>query len=156
MKKLVSILLFAVLYSFTMQAQEKRRDQRPQLSVDQQTDLLVKRMTLSLDLTDKQQIQLKPLLKKQAEQRKAAMQKRQAFKEKESKPTADEVYAMRSNQLDNQIAFKNSMKQILDKDQFVRFEKMAKARKMKGKQHLKRKMGMQKNRKNADGKNRKN
>lgn len=155
MKKLVSIFFLAILFTFSSHAQEKRRGQRPQLTVEQQTNLMVKKMTLSLDLSEKQQKQIMPLLKKQAEQRQAAMQKKKEMREKNIKPTADDIYTMKSNQLDHQIAFKNSMKQILDKDQFERFEKMAKARKMRANKEMKGRMNMKKGPMDKKGWNRK-
>lgn len=155
MKKLVSTFLLAILVTFSSQAQERRKGERPQLTVEQQTDLMVKKMTLSLDLSKKQQQQIMPLLKKQAEQRQVAMQRRKEMREKDIKPTADAIYKMRSNQLDNQIAFKNNMKQILDKDQFERFEKMAKARKMRVNKEMKGRMNMKKGPMDKKGWNRK-
>jgi hypothetical protein len=67
------------------------------------------------------------------------MESRKKNKEADRKPSADEIYAMKSKQLDNRIAFKNEMKNILNKDQFEKFEKMAKRRKGKGKNMTKNK-----------------
>ncbi|PQJ82827.1 hypothetical protein [Polaribacter glomeratus] len=127
MKKLASILALVFAFTVAVQAQKKERENEksPRLSVEQHTDLAVKKMTLGLDLTNKQQDQIKPLMNAQAAEKKAAMQSRKENK----KPTADEIYAMRSAQLDNQIAFKNSMKNILNKEQFEKFEQMKKERK---------------------------
>jgi hypothetical protein len=47
---------------------------------------------------------------------------------------------MQSKRLDDQIAFKNRMKNILDKEQFVKFEKMAHARKKEMKGRVKERM----------------
>tara|TARA_R110002126_G_scaffold181187_2_gene329964 strand:+ start:59473 stop:59928 length:456 start_codon:yes stop_codon:yes gene_type:complete len=134
MKKIVSILVLVFAFTLTTQAQKKRKDQKPKLSVEQQADLAVKKMTLALDLSKKQQNQIAPLIKAQASERKAAMEKRKKARINEEKPTADEMYAMQSKRLDNQIVFKNKMKEILDATQFEKFEKMAKRRMQKGKQ----------------------
>jgi periplasmic protein CpxP/Spy len=134
MKKIVSILVLVLAFTLTTQAQKKRKDQKPKLSVEQQADLAVKKMTLALDLSKKQQNQIAPLIKAQASERKAAMEKRKKARINEEKPTADEMYAMQSKRLDNQIVFKNKMKEILDATQFEEFEKMAKRRMQKGKQ----------------------
>ena len=134
MRKTVSILVLVFAFTLTTQAQQKRKNQKPKLSVEQQADLAVKKMTLALDLSEKQQNEIAPLLKAQATQRKAAMEKRKKARINEEKPTADEMYAMQSKRLDNQIAFKNSMKTILHKDQFEKFERIAKRRMQKGKQ----------------------
>lgn len=133
MKKLASILVLVFAFTLTTQAQKKRKEKRPQLSVEQHTNLAVKKMTLALDLSEKQQNQITPLLKAQAAARKEAMTKRKAMKESDAKPTADEIYEMQSKRLDNQIAFKSNLKDILNKEQFEKFEKIAKRRMQKGK-----------------------
>ncbi|WP_339885156.1 hypothetical protein [Polaribacter vadi] len=135
MKKIASILILVFAFTVTAQAQKKdKRDHKnPKFTVEQFADLAVKKMTLSLDLSDKQQSQIKPLISAQAAARKAAMESRKENREANKKPSADEIYAMKSKQLDNQIAFKSEMKNILDKNQFEKFEKMAKMRKGKGK-----------------------
>ncbi|MHB0754518.1 hypothetical protein [Polaribacter sp. M15] len=145
MKKVVSILVLVFVFTLTTQAQQKKGHKRPQLTVEQHTELAVKKMTLALDLSTKQQNEIAPLLKTQAEKRKAAMEKRKEMRKNETKPTADEIYAMQSKRLDNQIAFKNSMKEILNKEQFEKFEKMNKGRKMRGKMK-KNKKGMKERR----------
>jgi protein CpxP len=137
MKKIASILILVFAFTVTTQAQKKRGDREnrgdknPKLTVEQFSNLAVKKMTLALDLTDKQQGQIKPLISAQVAAKKAAMQSRKESKDANKKPSADEIYAMKSKQLDNQIAFKNKMKEILNKDQFEKFEKMKKGRKGK-------------------------
>ncbi|MGY8911011.1 MAG: hypothetical protein ACKVIG_14300 [Flavobacteriales bacterium] len=141
MKKIASILILVFAFTVTAQAQKKdKRDHKtPKFTVEQYADLAVKKMTLALDLSDKQQNQIKPLISAQAAARKAAMESRKENREANKKPSADEIYAMKSKQLDNQIAFKSEMKNILNKEQFEKFEKIAKMRKGKGKKMMKHK-----------------
>ncbi len=148
MRKIASILVLVFAFTLTTQAQKKRKDKRPKLSIEQHTDLAVKKMTLALDLSEKQQKQIAPLIKAQATARKAAMEKRKEARKNKTKPTADEMYAMKSKQLDKQIAFKNSMKNILNAEQFEKFEKMAKKRMQKGKK-MKKKIAVMKKKKMA-------
>lgn len=133
MKKVASILILVFAFTLTAQAQKKGKDhkQGPKFTVEQRAELAVKKMTLKLDLTDKQQDQIKPIISAQAAARKAAMESRKENREAGKKPTSDEIFAMKSKQLDNQIAFKNKMKNILTKEQFEKFEKMMKNRKGK-------------------------
>lgn len=134
MKKIASILILVFAFTLTTQAQKKGKrnnDKGPKLTVEQFSDLAVKKMTLALDLSDKQQGQIKPLISAQVAAKKAAMESRKENRDANKKPSADEIYAMKSKQLDNQIAFKNKMKDILNKDQFEKFEKMKKGRKGK-------------------------
>ena len=151
MKKVASILVFIFAFTLTTQAQKKRKDNRPQLSVEQLTELAVKKMTLALDLSNKQQDQIMPLIKAQATAKKEIMVKRKAMKESNSKPSTDKVFAMKSKILDDQIAMKTKMKEILKKEQFEKFEKIAKTRRMRGEKMMnkkeimkRRKMGKEK------------
>tara|TARA_R110002072_G_C7876146_1_gene527623 strand:- start:10 stop:456 length:447 start_codon:yes stop_codon:yes gene_type:complete len=141
MKKLASILVLVFAFTITTQAQKKGKKDRnnPKFTIEQRTELAVKKMTLALDLTEKQQSQITPFIKAQATARKAAMESMKKNKEADKKPSADEIYAMKSKQLDNQIAFKSEMKNILTKEQFEKFEKIAKMRKAKGKKMMKNK-----------------
>lgn len=143
MKNLASILLVVFAFTFTTNAQRKNREERPKFTIAQQTDLAVKKMTLALDLSPKQQNQLKPIIASKMAERKAFMEKRKEARKEKKRPTADEMYAMQSKRLDNEIAIKSSMKDILNKEQFEKFEKMQKKRKMKGKK-------MMENRKKGD------
>ena len=140
MKNFALILMMVIAVTFTANTQEKtaqkKRQNRRQFTVEQNTELAVKRMTLALDLNEKQQNQIKPLLMTQAAQRKTAMEKMKKARENKQKPSEEELFTMRSQQLDNQIAMKKSMKEILTKEQFEEFEKMVKMRKTKGKKML--------------------
>lgn len=147
MKKIASLLILVFCFTLTTQAQKKRGNKKPQLSIEQHADLAVKKMTLALDLSEKQQNEITPLLKVQASLRKTAMEKRKEMRKNKTKPTTDEIYAMKSKQLDNQIAFKTKIKDILNKEQFEKFEKMAKRRMGEGKK-MKKKI-MQERRKMA-------
>ena len=133
MKQFASILVLAFAFTLSAQAQKKRNDKRPELSIEQQTNLAIKQMTLTLDLSEKQQNQITPVMTAQAASKKTAMEKRREMRKNKTKPTADEIYEMKSKFLDNQIAFKNSMKEILNEEQFEKFQKMAKRKMKKGK-----------------------
>ncbi|QOD62380.1 hypothetical protein H9I45_08045 [Polaribacter haliotis] len=137
MKKLASILVMVFAFTFATQAQKKRKQERPQLTVEQHTDLAIKQMTLALDLSEKQQYRIKPMIATKMAERKAFMEKRKEARKDKKRPTSDEIYAMKSKMLDNKIAVRNNMKEILNKEQFEKFEKMQKKRKMKGKKMMK-------------------
>lgn len=133
MKQFASILVLVFAFTLSAQAQKKRNEKRPELSIEQQTNLAIKQMTLTLDLSEKQQNQITPIMTAQAASKKNAMEKRREMRKNKTKPTADEIYEMKSKFLDNQIAFKNSMKEILNEEQFEKFQKMAKRKMKKGK-----------------------
>lgn len=133
MKQFASILVLVFAFTLSAQAQKKRNEKRPELTIEQQTNLAIKQMTLTLDLSEKQQNQITPIMTAQAASKKTAMEKRREMRKNKTKPTADEIYEMKSKFLDNQIAFKNSMKEILNEEQFEKFQKMAKRKMKKGK-----------------------
>ena len=135
MKKLSVIVILVASMVFTVEAQEGPMKRKPNFSPAQKAEMAIKKMTLALDLTAKQQKEIAPLLATQINEREAAMKQRMEARKSEKRPTKDEIFEMESKRLDNQIAFKNKMKSILDKEQFQKFEKMAHARKreMRGK-----------------------
>ena len=148
MKKLVTILTLVFAFTLTTQAQKKRGDKQSKLTAEQHATLAVKKMTLALDLTEKQQKQIKPIIMAKMADRKAAMEKRKAARKNKKKPTADEMFAMKNKQLDNEILMKSKMKNILNKEQFEKFEKMQKRRKMMAMKKMKSKRDAMKKKNN--------
>jgi len=132
MKKLASILVLVFVFTLTTNAQKRDRKGRGEnLSVEQKATLAVKKMTLALDLTESQQNQMKPLIANQISDKMATKDKMMAMKESGKRPTDDEKFAFANNNLDKKIAFKKNIKQILNDEQFAKFEKMTKKRAMK-------------------------
>ncbi|KGL61857.1 hypothetical protein [Polaribacter sp. Hel1_85] len=153
MKKLVSILVLVFAVTFTTQAQKKRGERDSKLTAEQHTTLVVKKMTLALDLSDKQQKQIKPLIMAKMAERKASMEKRKAARADKKRPTADEMYAMQTKRLDSQILMKKRMKDILNKEQFAKFEKMQKGKKRMAMKKMKGKKGAKNNKGKKRGNN---
>ena len=139
MKNIASILVLIFVFTFTIQAQKKKGNKQ-QLTINQQTSLKVKQMTLVLDLSDKQQQQVNPLLRAEIAFRQAAMEKRKEARVEKRRPTSDEIYLIKSQLLDNKITMKRSMKDILNTTQFKTFQKIYKQRmkKKKGKEQRQR------------------
>ena len=131
MKKIASILILVFAFTFTTQAQRKGQGQGQKFTAEQHAALAVKKMTLILDLSEKQQNQIRPLISAQAANNKAAILKRNENRATKERRTSNEIFAMKSTKLDNQIAFKNEMKDILTKEQFEKFKKIRKERKRK-------------------------
>jgi protein CpxP len=139
MKNIASILVFVFAFTFGTQAQKKRDYRSTKLTIEQQTSLKVKQMTLALDLSGEQKKQVQSLLLAATTNKKAFMEKIKKARKAKKRPTSDEIYAMKSQLLDNQIAMKKGMKEILNTTQFERFEKMHKKRMMKVKRQRKKK-----------------
>ena len=133
MKNLSSILLLVFTVTFTTQAQRKKGDRNSKLTIEQQTSLTVKRMTLALDLSEGQQNEIKPLLMAEMAGRNTAIKERRAAKKNKEQPTADEIYAIQSKLLDHKIFMRDKMKNILNKEQFEKFEKFDKMQKKSNK-----------------------
>ena len=129
MKNIASILVFVLAFTFGTQAQKKKDYRSAKLTIEQQTSLKVKQMTLMLDFSDKQQQRVNPLLRAEIAFRQAAMEKRKEARVEKRRPTSDEIYLIKSQLLDNKITMKRSMKDILNKTQFETFKKMYKQRK---------------------------
>ena len=82
-------------------------------------------MTLFLDLNESQQNKIQKINIENATQRKAMMEKRKAKKESGEfkKPTDEERLAMINAKLDHKIAMKVKMKNILNDEQYAKWEK---------------------------------
>lgn len=119
MKKLA--LAVIAFIGLTVQAQERKME-RQELTPEQRVELQVKKMTLDLDLNDKQQKDVKALLTAQHKKMEEAKAKHQAAKNENKKPTSEERYAMKSKMLDEQITFKADMKKILTEKQMEKWE----------------------------------
>src|SRR5690554_5756690 len=134
MKNLV--LVIALMMGLSAMAQKTGQEKRHKgdmksMNPEQMATLQTKRMTLALDLTDAQQKQIQSLnlenATKRAEKMKAMKAKKESGELKEI--TSEDRYAMKSAMLDHQIAQKERIKKILDKDQYAKWEKMKKNRK---------------------------
>lgn len=143
MKKVVLMAILAIgMVAF---AQEEKKDfKRERFTPEQRTELRVKQMTLDLDLSDKQQVEIKKLLTEREATRKNKMEEMKKMKEEGVKPTADERFEMQKNRLDEQIDFKNKMKKILSKEQMDKWEAVRKDRKEKIEPKQKRNEGFHK------------
>lgn len=137
MKKVVAIaLVFGFVLTSFAQKKKRRSDD---FSVEQKTELALKKMTLRLDLSERQQNKIRPLLAKQITKREEFRKNRKAKRKEAKKLSADERYEKQMAHLDKKIAFKSSMKEILNSKQYERFEKTngRRAHKMKRKMKMK-------------------
>lgn len=114
----MAIVMMASLATFAQDRKMKRDNFTP----EQRVELQVKKMTLDLDLNDKQQKDLKKLLTEQSKKREEAKAKHDAVKAADKKPTNDERFAMRNKMMDEKIAFKAEIKKILNEKQMEKWE----------------------------------
>jgi len=105
-------------------------------------------MKLDLDLNDKQTAEVKKLLLEQQNKGDEVRKTMKAKKESGVKPSQDEIFKMKNELLDRQIAFKGEMKKLLTPEQYTKWEATREAKKDKMKDHFKqRKEGGSKKRK---------
>ena len=131
MKSILKILV--LLFSLTVFAQQpprqmdsergKRSNNRMQamkaLTPEQEATLWTKKMTLELDLNQNQQDQMYALILEKTKKIKLRMENKP-----EERPSKEEVYNMHISRLDEAIAMKESLKKILNDDQFAKWELM--------------------------------
>ena len=140
MKKLLIVAL--ALFALQVTAQDKKQDRKElrkekmehikDMNPKEMAKLQTKKMTLALDLTQEQQIKVETLNIKNAELRKAGIEKRMALNDTDKKLTPDDKLKMANQKLDHQIATKREMKEILTVEQYEKYSKMSKKRMMKG------------------------
>lgn len=118
------VFLFLTLCISVLTYAQERNGAVEKMNAEQQTILQVKRMTLALDLSLKQQEDIKSLLLERAQKKAAHQLAQKTKKEKGEKPTASEKFEMHSQLLDAQIEFKSKMKKILSEEQFKKWEKL--------------------------------
>ncbi len=129
MKKFATIALLAII-SVSSYAQEKkdrprRHDghQMEKFTPEQRNELMLKKMTLELDLNASQQKEMGKIIAEKSAKREAHLKDRKA---KTEKPTSDEIFKMKSKMLDEQIAMNAKMKKILSPEQFKKWDELKK------------------------------
>ena len=127
MKKIITVLVLTIAFSFTSQAQ-KKGGKNP-------VERMLKKMTTDLSLSDAQQKEIEPLLIAQMEESKQVKENREAIKNSGIKPTKEAREKMKEERETKEAAMNTKMSQILDKEQFTKFKMMEKEKKenVKGK-----------------------
>ena len=126
MKKL--ILALAIMISGLSFAQPGGKEKRnPEQMIEKQ----VKEMTTSLNLSDKQQNEIKTLLTEQSKKREAKRNEMKIARESGKKPSDEQKAEMKKRMIDEQLDVKTKMKKILTEEQAKKWEEN---RKVKGKE----------------------
>lgn len=132
MKKILIIAVALLALQVTAQEQQRERSNKQgkslkmmDLSAEDAAALQTKKMTLHLDLNKSQQAEIKKINLENATKRKAMMAERKARKESGEiqKLTQEQRLEMVNTKLDRKIAMKANMKNILDKEQYTKWEK---------------------------------
>lgn len=108
MKKIILVFSLAFI-SFNSYAQHHKKQMAEKMNPEQRTELRIKQLTLALDLSEPQAKKVRKALEE--------------FKT-EMKDKQDRSYDQRAENLDRQIAFQRTMKNILSDEQFELFRKL--------------------------------
>lgn len=123
MKKI--ILLALLIVGTTIVAQERNRKAQgmkmEQFTAEQKSQLMLKKMTLLLDLSDAQQKDMSVLISNDIAQKEANLAEMKAMREKRVRPSKDDRFTMQIKMLDKKIAAKKNMKKILDAKQYEKW-----------------------------------
>ena len=135
MKNLLMIAITLASFTVTAQDEQKegpkgqmkeRMEMHQSMTPEEIAQLQTKKMTLTLDLNEKQQAEVEKLLLVEATTRKTKMEAMKVKRENEEreKPSKEEHLKMVNERLDHQIEMKKKMKAILNAQQYEKFEKM--------------------------------
>ena len=108
MKKIILVFSLAFI-SFNSYAQQYKKQLAEKMNPEQRIELRIKQLTLALDLSEPQAKKVRKALEE--------------FKP-EKKDKQDRSYERKVENLDRQIAFQRTMKNILSDDQFELFRKL--------------------------------
>lgn len=130
MKKLIVLALLIV--GTTIIAQERNRkhqgEKMEQFTPEQQSQLMLKKITLDLDLIDSQQKEMSTIISEKSAKKEAHKAKMKAMRGMRVKPTNDERFTMQMKMLDEQIASKKRMEKILNAKQFEKWTSLKEER----------------------------
>ena len=142
MKKLILFTIALTALQITAQNHPNRAERMQDFTPEEMATLRTKKMTLALDLNASQQAQIQEINLENATLRKAHMEKRQARKASgnTNKPSKEEYLKMQHAKLDHQIEVKAKMKDILNAEQYSKWEKMQARKAAKKRDHKKAKM----------------
>lgn len=143
MKRVFLAILLVV--GITTIAQERKMKDND-LTPEERVELQVKKMTLDLDLSAKQQNEIKTILLENAKLRETKIAEMKKRKESGEKLTKEERLKMENERLDNQIEMKQKMKTILTVEQMKKWEEKQERREEKMKSRRE-KMGQKREKK---------
>lgn len=136
-KLLIAALLFVGMVSFAQDADQSSKPQREKMSPEQRNDKQLKKLTSELNLDANQQTQVKQFLADRSAKAQSFKEARQAKKDSNMKPTAEEKAAFRKQMKDEVDANDAKMKSILNTDQYTKWKAIQEENKEKFKEKRK-------------------
>jgi hypothetical protein len=126
MKKLS--LLVIMLISISAFSQQKGQHHKADgndmsnMSAEEIATLQTKRLTLHLNLNQAQQQEIKKLYKEKAEEHKALMAEHKKMSSEEAEKLKENRFERKNARLDQHLAYQEKMKQILNEEQFKKWQ----------------------------------
>lgn len=141
MKKTLLTLLAAGITTISLAQDAKKMDR---MTVEQRNELHLKKMSIDLDLNEKQQKEIAKVIAEESQKREAKRAEFKANKEAGKKISAQERFEMKNKMLDEQKERKDKMRKILNEKQFDKWEANQKENRHKMRQmHKQRKHHME-------------
>lgn len=128
MKKMLLLIVILTVGITTAQEEEATATQKKErLSPEQRASIKSKKMTLALDLTDRQQAEVYSILMAEAKNN----PKEPVSRRQRAQLDPSERFNRMQERIDGQIRVKRQLKQVLSKVQYAKFEKMMRERTQK-------------------------
>jgi len=123
MKKLSLLLIMLISISaFSQQKSYSHKGDKSDISSEEIATLQTKKLTLLLDLNQAQQQEIKKLYQEKAEKRKALMAERKKMSAEDAEKSKENRFERMNARLDKQLAHQEKMKQILNEEQFKKWQ----------------------------------
>jgi hypothetical protein len=133
--KTLFTLSFMALVSVIF-AQEKLPQRRQNLTPEQRTELQIKKMTLDLELTEKQQKEMTAMLLEQHKKMDARREELRLKKQAADKEKEEERFNKQIDALDEEIALREKVKKVLSAEQYSKWQAQRDQRKDILKSHV--------------------
>lgn len=127
MKNLILAAMLVVGLTTFAQEEKKPIDKKAameKMTPEQRSAQRLKRVTSILNLTEKQQKEIAPILEEQQQKREASLKEFKAMKEKGTKPTEEEKAARAKLRADYQKAMRDRLEKILTAEQMTKWDEM--------------------------------
>jgi protein CpxP len=123
MKKIILTITIILGLSLNSYAQkQKKTHEKSEFTIEQQTTIAVKKLTISLDLTQAQQEKMRPLLLVAITQKKEIMEQKQKNIANQKEISKKKLYENLVKRLDQEIAFHAAVKKVLNKEQYLQWK----------------------------------
>lgn len=131
MKKLMGLAAIALLFSLTINAQQKGEtaNKRSSMTSEQKATLQSKKLALQLDLDKQQQAAVYEIMKKNADERQLKSTELREKRKQGVELSNEERFQIQNERLEHQLEQKAAMKSILSQEQYEKWEKSGMAKK---------------------------